>query len=49
MANNGDEGLQHVKEGRYDIVFVDIQMPKMDGWNYFAIYEALDPSCRWSC
>jgi DNA-binding response OmpR family regulator len=31
VAGNGDEGLQHVKEGRYDIVFVDIQMPKMDG------------------
>ncbi len=26
-GGNGDEGLQRVKNGRYDIVFVDIQMP----------------------
>src|SRR5262245_45313437 len=30
-ASNGDDALLRVKEGRYDIVFVDIQMPKMDG------------------
>jgi FixJ family two-component response regulator len=31
-ANSGDEALARVKEGgRYDIAFVDIQMPKMNG------------------
>lgn len=30
-ASNGDEALQRVKDGRYDIAFIDIQMPKMDG------------------
>jgi DNA-binding NtrC family response regulator len=30
-ASNGDEALLRVKESRYDIVLVDIQMPKMNG------------------
>ena len=30
-ASNGDDALMQVKAGLYDIVFVDIQMPKMDG------------------
>ena len=28
---NGDDAILSVKQGRYDIAFVDIQMPKMDG------------------
>ena len=31
-ASNGDDALLQVKAGLYDIVFVDIQMPKMDGF-----------------
>jgi two-component system, OmpR family, alkaline phosphatase synthesis response regulator PhoP len=30
-AADGDDALRRVKEGLYDIVFVDIQMPKMGG------------------
>jgi CheY-like chemotaxis protein len=30
-ASNGDDALVRVKEGLYDIAFVDFQMPKMDG------------------
>lgn len=29
-ASNGDDALVRVKEGLYDIAFVDFQMPKMD-------------------
>ena len=42
-ASNGDEGLLRVKEGRYDIVFVDIQMPKMGGLELLGYLRGLRP------
>ena len=30
-ATNGEEALERVKENNPDLVFLDIQMPKMDG------------------
>jgi PAS domain S-box-containing protein len=31
LANNGLEAVEKVRSGRYDAVFMDIQMPEMDG------------------
>ncbi|MRI57949.1 MAG: hypothetical protein C6H99_00400, partial [Epsilonproteobacteria bacterium] len=31
LAENGEVAVQKYKEGKYDIVFMDIQMPKKDG------------------
>ena len=31
LANNGQEGVDAVQNGQFDIVFMDIQMPVMDG------------------
>ena len=38
MAKDGEEGLRLAQEGPPDIVFLDIRLPKMDG---FAVLEAL--------
>ncbi|WP_024954469.1 response regulator [Sulfurospirillum arcachonense] len=31
-AKDGKEGLQKFKDNSYDIIFTDIKMPLMDGW-----------------
>ena len=42
-ASNGDDALVRVKEGLYDIVFVDIQMPKTDGLELLRYLRGLKP------
>jgi CheY-like chemotaxis protein len=31
LANNGREAVEKIKAGHYDVVFMDVQMPEMDG------------------
>ena len=42
-TNNGDDALLRVKEGHYNIVFVDIQMPKMGGLELLGYLRGLRP------
>lgn len=30
-AGDGEEGLEKIKTGEYDVVILDVKMPKMDG------------------
>jgi signal transduction histidine kinase/response regulator of citrate/malate metabolism len=32
IANNGKEAIEKVKDGTYDLILMDIQMPQMDGY-----------------
>lgn len=33
-ANSGEEGLQQIIKNRFDFIFCDINMPKMDGFEF---------------
>ena len=39
-AKNGRDAVQRVREGRPDLVFLDVQMPEMDG---FSVVHELGP------
>ena len=40
FAENGEKGIEAIKEGKGDIVFLDLNMPVMDG------YEVLEVICK---
>lgn len=43
-AQNGEEGLQKIKEEDFDLVLCDVKMPKMDGIEVLDHAKALDKS-----
>jgi two-component system chemotaxis response regulator CheY len=44
-AANGVEGLERVLGGRFDLIVVDINMPKMDGYEFVSQLRK-DPDCH---
>lgn len=38
-ANDGEEGLQKIKDNLYDLVLLDVMLPKMDGISVLANLE----------
>jgi DNA-binding NtrC family response regulator len=43
IANNGLEGLEFVKRSFYDLIFLDIMMPKMNGAETFFNIKKIKP------
>jgi len=44
-AENGDDALQLILEnGNPELIFLDLNMPVTDGWEFLASYKKIDPS-----
>jgi len=41
-ASDGDEALDHVFRGPFDLVLLDVNMPEMDGWEALRLLRADD-------
>lgn len=42
-ASDGHEALELFKNGSYDIAFVDLKMPRMNGWEVTSAIKKIDP------
>jgi signal transduction histidine kinase/CheY-like chemotaxis protein len=43
VAPDGDEGIEQFKKDRFDLVFTDLGMPKVSGWEVGKALKALNP------
>lgn len=47
IVNDGVQALEFLKNENQltpDLIFLDINMPKMDGWEFLEHYQLLDPA-----
>jgi DNA-binding NtrC family response regulator len=42
-ASTGSEALARVREKRFDIIFLDVKLPDIDGLDFFEQVKAIDP------
>jgi CheY-like chemotaxis protein len=43
VASNGEEGIEQFKSEPFDIVFTDLGMPKLSGWDVGKTIKEIDP------
>ncbi|HSW38419.1 MAG TPA: response regulator [Acidobacteriota bacterium] len=46
IARDGNQALNMIKQGRYDVVLMDVQMPVMDGFQATAAIRAMPDPCK---
>ncbi len=49
VARNGIEAIEYLSKERQvipELIFLDINMPKMNGWEFLEEYKKLDPKCK---
>ncbi|HLF13869.1 MAG TPA: response regulator [Bacteroidota bacterium] len=45
-ASDGDEGIKEIKNRKYDLVLLDIKMPKMDGFEVLKFVKKEHPAIK---
>ena len=45
VASDGEEGIERFKTGPFDLVFTDLGMPKLSGWEVGKILKSINPTC----
>ena len=43
LAANGEEGIERFKNGAFDLVFTDLGMPRISGWEVSRTIKGIDP------
>jgi two-component system, NtrC family, response regulator HydG len=43
-AENGEQAIALVKQRKYDIIFIDLKLPTIDGLQTYSVIRALDPN-----
>lgn len=43
---SGEEALEYLKTNQPDLIFLDINMPRMNGWEFIEEYKKLDEELR---
>ncbi len=43
LASNGEEGIERFKKGKFDLVFTDLGMPKLSGWEVGKAIKKMNP------
>jgi CheY-like chemotaxis protein len=43
VASSGEEGIERFREESFDLVFTDLGMPKMSGWEVARVLKGIDP------
>lgn len=46
IANNGEDGLYLATHHRYDLIILDVMLPKIDGWTIIVEIRRLHPAAR---
>jgi CheY-like chemotaxis protein len=44
IASGAEEALQYLKANAPELIFLDINMPKMNGWDFLQEYRKLQPA-----
>jgi two-component system copper resistance phosphate regulon response regulator CusR len=46
IANNGQDGLSLIQQHNYDLIILDVMLPKLDGWAVIKEIRTLQPEVR---